>query len=59
MAIRTVLQTLKKKKIFLFLLFVVLNFKTQVGLPIEGEIEFADSISCVLLSGYIDNKTNQ
>ena len=29
-------------KNFLFLLFVVLKFKTQLGLPFEGEIELAD-----------------
>ena len=33
----------KKKKLLLLLLFVfVLKFKTQLGLPFEGEIEFAE-----------------
>ena len=36
------LKLLSNSLLLLFLLFFVLKFKTQLGLPFEGEIELAD-----------------
>ena len=39
----------KQQIIIIILLIIVLKFKTQLGLPFEGEIEFADLNRCLYI----------